>query len=133
MNRFYILVAECAGFRCEYCHAPQQAFNFPFEVEHIQPVSADGTDEESNLALACRACNAFKADRREGSDPQTGQTAPLFHPRTDIWAAHFVVDEENMEVRGVTATGRATVQTLRMNEPAQILARRQWRRLGLFP
>jgi len=35
-------------------------FNFPFEVEHIAPVSAGGQDEEANLALACRSCNLYK-------------------------------------------------------------------------
>lgn len=133
MNRLYSVVAERAGFRCEYCLAPQSAFSFPFEIEHILPVSVGRAGEESNLALACRACNTFKADRREGTDPLTGQPTPLFHPRTDRWPAHFAVDEEALAVRGITATGRATVQALRRNEPAQISARRQWQRLGLFP
>jgi len=35
MNSFYTLVADRAAHRCEYCHAPELVFNFPFEVEHI--------------------------------------------------------------------------------------------------
>jgi hypothetical protein len=34
MNSFYTLVADRAAHRCEYCHAPELVFNFPFEVEH---------------------------------------------------------------------------------------------------
>lgn len=31
MNPFYTLVADRAAHRCEYCHAPELVFNFPFE------------------------------------------------------------------------------------------------------
>ena len=48
MNRHYAGVAERAGHRCEYCHAPEAIFNLPFEVEHIVPTSRDGPDDESN-------------------------------------------------------------------------------------
>lgn len=33
MNLHYTLVGRRAGHRCEYCHAPEAVFNFPFEVE----------------------------------------------------------------------------------------------------
>ncbi|MDD1414047.1 hypothetical protein MEN41_05055 [Dolichospermum sp. ST_con] len=39
MNPFYHLVADRAFHRCEYCHAPELVFNFPFEVEHIIPIA----------------------------------------------------------------------------------------------
>jgi 5-methylcytosine-specific restriction endonuclease McrA len=57
MNPHYPQVAKRAGHRCEYCHTPEVVFNFPFEVEHIQPVCLGGIDSEANLALACRSCN----------------------------------------------------------------------------
>jgi len=58
MNPFYTLVADRAAHQCEYCHAPELVLNFPFEVEHIIPVSLSGDDTESNLALACCcSCN----------------------------------------------------------------------------
>lgn len=37
MNSRYALVSARAGHRCEYCHAPEAIFNFPFEVEHALP------------------------------------------------------------------------------------------------
>jgi len=60
MNPYYSAIAERANHRCEYCHAPELVFNFPFEVEHITPLSQQGTNDESNLALACRSCNLRK-------------------------------------------------------------------------
>ncbi len=133
MNPAYPTVARRANHRCEYCRAPEAVFNFPFEVEHVVPRSRGGTDDEANLALACRACNAFKYDRTTGRDETTGQDVPLFDPRTDRWSDHFLVDLETGEMTGTTATGRATVACLRMNEPVHLTARTFWIRLRLFP
>lgn len=33
MNPHYHAVGTRAEHRCEYCHAPEAIFNFPFEVE----------------------------------------------------------------------------------------------------
>jgi 5-methylcytosine-specific restriction endonuclease McrA len=106
MSRRYALVAERAAHRCEYCRAPEAVFNFPFEVEHVILVSRQGADEATNLALACRSCNLFKADHLTGEDEATGKTVPLFHPRTDRWKAHFQIDTETGSIRGRTPTGR---------------------------
>ncbi len=133
MNRRYPLVALRALYRCEYCHAPESVFNFAFEVEHLMPLSLDGSDDEENLALACRSCNLYKGAFLEGIDPETGREETLFNPRVQAWAEHFEVDEETGKIVGSTATGRATVNRLRMNNRAQMTARQQWMRLGVFP
>lgn len=83
MNRHYEIVARRAGHRCEYCRAPEAIFNLPFEVEHIEPTSEGGRDEESNLALSCRACNLFKSNQQSALDEMTGEVSRLFHPRID--------------------------------------------------
>ena len=71
MNPRYPPVARRAAHRCEYCHAPEALFNFPFEVEHITPLCREGADDLLNLALACRSCNLYKADHLSGNDPVT--------------------------------------------------------------
>lgn len=133
MNPHYPRVAERAGHRCEYCHAPEAIFNFPFEVEHVVPTSRHGPDDETNLALACRACNLHKADHLTGVDEATQTEVPLFQPRSNHWEEHFEVDRDAGIIRGRTATGRATITRLRMNSAVQVEARRQWVRLGRFP
>lgn len=132
MNPYYPEVSERAHKRCEYCHAPEEAFNFPFEVEHITPRSARGGVELDNLALACRSCNAFKSARREALDPETSAVVPLFQPRTDRWSDHFAIDVDALLLLGLTPTGRATIVTLHLNSPEQQIARHQWKRLDLF-
>ena len=83
MNPRYQRVALRAGHRCEYCHAPEVIFNFPFEVEHIIPLSRDGEDTESNLALSCRSCNLHKWSHVSGMDAKGQKENRLFHPRED--------------------------------------------------
>jgi hypothetical protein len=133
MNPHYAQVALRAGHRCEYCHAPEVIFNFPFEVEHIIPVSQAGTDTDANWALACRSCNLWKAAHLYGIDPESSAEVRLFHPREDLWDTHFTVDTETGEIQGQTPIGRATIVRLQMNHAAQRAARQQWIRLGLFP
>ncbi|MBI3014827.1 MAG: HNH endonuclease [Candidatus Tectomicrobia bacterium] len=133
MNPRYAQVALRAGHRCEYCHAPEAAFNFPFEIEHIVPISGGGDDAAVNWALACRACNLYKASHVNGSDPESHAAVRLFHPREDQWESHFQIVTESGEIAGRTAIGRATVARLGMNSAAQVAARQQWMRIGLFP
>jgi HNH endonuclease len=108
-------------------------FNFPFEVEHIVPIALEGLDSETNWALACRSCNLRKSTHVSGSDPESEAVVLLFHPRRDRWEEHFWTPSEDGRIEGLTATGRVTVSRLRMNSEAQMAARRQWMRLGLFP
>ena len=133
MNPRYPAVAQRAGHHCEYCRAPESVFNFPFEVEHIQPPSCGGLDAESNWALACRSCNLHKSVHLEGLDTQTGMLARLYNPRKDEWEDHFRLDRASGLIVGRTNVGRGTVERLRMNSPAQVSARRQWLRLELLP
>lgn len=133
MNRNYALVATRAAHRCEYCHAPEAVFNFPFEVEHILPTSLGGSDVVANLALACRSCNVLKAANVKGLDPESQEEVSFYHPRGDSWEVHFLVDLETADVLGRTAIGRATVARMQMNRDSQRNARRQWMRLELFP
>lgn len=88
MNRYYVAISERANHRCEYCQAPEVVFNFPFEVEHIIPLSRQGTNDEGNLALACRSCNLRKGNRTSGYAPDSKVEIPSTHL---TWAATAVL------------------------------------------
>lgn len=133
MNPRYTLVALRARHRCEYCHAPEAVFNSLLEVEHVVPVARDGEDTAANWALACRACNLYKAAHVSGSDPESYVVVRLFHPREDQWEDHFQIATDSGRIIGRTPIGRATVARLGMNSEAQVAARQHWMRLGLFP
>jgi hypothetical protein len=131
MNRRYPAIAARAGHRCEYCQAPEAVFNFSFEVEHITPPGSGGTDDDENLALACRSCNAFKAQATDAVDPLTGIRVRLFHPRVDQWTDHFRPLPSG-EVIAITEVGRATIAHLRLNSDRQVNARLSWAQISLY-
>ena len=58
---------EQHGRRCHYCRLRGDARTGPdgraWHIDHIVPVSAGGTNELSNLALACARCNVAKGAR----------------------------------------------------------------------
>lgn len=107
------MVTERAGNRCEYCGLAQIGQEAKFHVDHVIPLAVDGPTVAEHLALACVSCSLRKGARQMAADPETGQDVPLFHPRHDRWNDHFSWDD--LQLRGRTPTGRATVEALKMN------------------
>jgi hypothetical protein len=103
------------------------------EVEHIIPAAAGGSNDESNLWLACRLCNCFKAHHTSHVDPTSGQEVLLFHPRSQKWNEHFQWSADGTRILGTTACGRATVEALRLNNLVATTVRRYWVEAGWHP
>lgn len=102
MNPHSTQVALRAGHRCEYCRTPEAVFNLSLEVEHIVPAARGGEATTANWALACRACNLYKATHVSGHDPESDAVVRLFHPREDQWEDHFQITPESGEIVGRT-------------------------------
>jgi hypothetical protein len=117
-------VFERARGRCEYCQLPEAFSSGAFEIEHIHPRSLGGLTNSANLALSCSGCNSFKGSKVSGADPQTGQTVSLFHPRQHVWSEHFRWSDDSLQVEGISAIGRATVELLRLNRRGLMNLRR---------
>ncbi len=64
-------VRDRAGDCCEYCRLPASGGTIAFHVDHIIPVKLGGSDDISNLCLACYKCNAHKGHDLVGIDPET--------------------------------------------------------------
>jgi len=128
-----IRVSHRAGNRCGYCQSPQHLVFGWLEIEHVIPTGRGGTDDESNLWLACRFCNTFKGDEVDALDPVSGQRTALFDPRTQLWDAHFRWTEDGTQVVGITPTGRATVVQLQLNYPLAVTVRTNWVAAGWHP
>lgn len=139
MSRPYIpvavraAVAAHARHRCGYCLTAEFVTGSPMDVEHIVPVALGGGSDEDNLWLACSQCNGIKGDRVEATDPDTGQTAPLFDPRRQDWNDHFEWSPDGTVVIGRTPTGRATVSCLQLNRTLLVNARWWWVAAGWHP
>ncbi len=139
MTRSYISpdlrrqVVQDAGHRCGYCLSDEVLTGLPLSIEHIIPVSTGGSTTRENLWLACRPCNEFKGSQTHAKDPETGETAPLFNPRTQDWHTHFAWSDEATYIAGLTPTGRATVAALQLNRSILVKARRRWAMAGWHP
>ncbi len=108
-------VIERAKDRCEYCQCWRHNASHTFNIEHILPLSKNGQTILSNLALSCSGCNGAKSDKTEAIDPLTRKKIPLYNPRKYKWNEHFFWSEDSLKVIGLTPTGRASVDLLRLN------------------
>ncbi|MDY6901341.1 MAG: HNH endonuclease [Cyanobacteriota bacterium] len=112
--------------RCCYCLTTEANSVIPMSFDHIKPVSKGGKTTFDNLCLAFRSCNEFKSDIVEAVDPLSGETASIFNPCTQSWFDNCQWNPDSIKVEGLTAVGRATIVTLRMNNPVIVVARKRW-------
>ncbi|ELR96481.1 HNH endonuclease [Gloeocapsa sp. PCC 73106] len=132
------LVRKRANFLCEYCHSPEAASAALFEIDHIQPRSYGGSNEQDNLALACQRCNGYRYNFTTGVDPETQAELNLFNPRRQFWREHFIWTIDALRIIGVTPTGRATCARIDLNDDYHndgfiIKARQFWCQGGWHP
>jgi hypothetical protein len=125
------IVTQRAGNRCEYCLLAQAGQEALFHIDHIIPEMDGGLTEPENLALACVSCSLRKGARQIAVDPTTRRLVRLFHPRRQRWSAHFRWN--GFRVTGVTTTGRATVNALKLNRGTMLAIRSEEAYFGRFP
>lgn len=115
------LVAERAGFRCEYCLVPDSLTFAPHEIDHIIALKHGGGSKLDNLAYSCAVCNKRKGSDVASYDRQTDRVIALYHPRRDSWGEHFQL--EGARIVPLTERGRVTVDLLRLNRPTRLAER----------
>ena len=119
--------------RCEYCQSPAKYSPQSFSLDHIIPRGQGGETSLDNLALACQGCNNHKYNKTQSSDPVTDRLVDVFHPRQQHWQDHFTWDERFELIIGLTATGRVTVEALKLNRPELVNLRRLLYAAGEHP
>ncbi len=125
------VIARANGL-CEYCQT-QQIIVVTMEIDHIIPEASGGETQLDNLCYACISCNGSKLDAQTGIDPESNSNVPLYNPRMQNWSEHFQWSEDSLCVIGLTATGRATVNRLRMNRNVIVESRKRWVEVGWHP
>lgn len=127
-------VRAAARNRCGYCLSPQHLVMARLEIDHIVPIAKDGSNDESNLWLACPLCNRYKGDKTTALDPATGETVRMFNPRTQLWSEHFRWVDNGLRIVGLTPVGRATVTALHLSDdPDALEVRSYWILAGWHP
>jgi HNH endonuclease len=128
LRRFVI---QRADNRCEYCGISQIGQVATFHIDHIVPVVAGGETAAENLALACVSCSLRKGARQDLKDLETGEVVSVFHPRQQVWKEHF--GWNGVKVFGLTATGRAAIKALDLNQLTMLAIRSEEELLGRHP
>jgi hypothetical protein len=117
--------------RWQYCVMHESLQGATFHIEHVVPQCKGGSSDLENLALACPGCNLRKAGRITAIDPVTGAEVGLFHPIRQVWTEHFRL--KGYLIEGLTAVGRATVESLDLNHARRQRIRRVEETFGLYP
>jgi len=126
-------VRESANNQCGYCRSLQKYVLGILEIDHIIPKAVGGSDNEENLWLACRLCNSYKGMQTHAKDPLTNRKVRLFNPRKQTWVRHFTWSDSGAYISGLTASGRATVVALQLNNPYAVAVRQAWISAGWHP
>lgn len=117
------IVRDRARNRCEYCRHSADFSSAPFVCDHVLPRIQGAGNSPDELAWCCPYCNGHKYSKTHARDPKTKRKATLFHPRRQKWADHFAWSDDFLQIIGLTQTGRATVEALRLNRPELIKLR----------
>ncbi len=127
------LVRKRAKYLCEYCHASEKWQYVSFTIDHVIPLSEQGTNTFDNLALACFHCNRRKSNKITGINPESNQFVSLFNPRKQRWNDHFIWSSDGLLIIGLTSIGKATVNTLILNRERVINIRASDKQIGRHP
>ena len=124
-------VQERAQGRCEYCLIHESDMYYPHEADHVIAEKHGGATSLENLAWACFYCNRFKGSDLASVDPTTQKAVFLFNPRGQRWNRHFRLKGGRIE--GITASGRATVALLHLNDAERVAYRLGLIDIGHYP
>jgi hypothetical protein len=91
------------------------------------------TVKQRRISLSRLSCNSYKNDAQVALDPETNQLVHLFNPRTQVWSEHFQWNSIGTHLLGLTPTGRATVERLKINRDLAVSARKRWVAAGWHP
>ena len=118
---------------CEYCRSQARFATQSFSIDHIVPHSKGGKNTSDNFAFACQGCNNHKYNKTDAIDPVSKKAVSLYNPRQQKWYDHFGWNDDFTVIIGTTPTGRATVETLKLNREPLINLRRALYKLGEHP
>ena len=130
-NNLRSIVAERAGYVCEYCLISQEDSFHACHIDHIISIKHGGQTEEENLAFACQFCNRNKGADIGSVILPSKEFIRFFNPRVDHWDDHF--DLDNGKILPKTEIEQVTVKILDFNNPEALIDRQLLIKAGRYP
>jgi hypothetical protein len=112
------LVAERAGYRCEYCLLAEHDMGYAPQIDHIVGLKHGGPTHIDNLAFSCWLCNSNKGSDIGSLTKGARTLTRFFNPRTDIWAEHFQLNVGYIEP--LTDIGDVTESIFQFNKKTRV-------------
>lgn len=106
------------GFACGYCGTSETDAGASHTIDHFQPSSRGGRDDDTNWVYACFACNGFKSDYW----PRNANDLSLLKPLQDDFFL-YLREAATGELEPLSARGRFHIETLHLNRP-QLVGKR---------
>ena len=111
-------------YHCGYCGVSEVDAGGELTVDHFQPVSAGGDNDDNNLVYACVRCNLYKSDFYPNA-VRLARGHRLLHPLLDNIAANIHLNELTGLLEPLTVTGNFHIGLLQLNRPALAEHRRR--------
>jgi hypothetical protein len=127
-------VDELVGLTDEVENLQARRIEYLSELARLRRTSLAGwQDKVRQSCFGLPGMQQSKYTKTQGYDPLTGELVPLYQPRQQRWRDHFVWNADFALIVGLTPTGRATVETLRLNREGLINLRRILYAMGEHP
>ena len=114
-------------YACGYCGVTETAVGGELTVDHYQPRSTGGGEDDDNLIYACVKCNLYKGEFWPDDEDIMSERRVL-HPILDDWADHIREDAQTGYLEALTQAGQFHIALLRLNR-SQLVAHRLERRI----
>lgn len=111
------LVIDRAKGCCEYCRSQDIFSTQIFSIDHIIPLAKGGNNEEKNLAYSCVKVATTRNGFIQRSLMPLLKRQFLFSIQEYIhnWLEHYSWSEDFLQMIGISAIGRATIDFLKLN------------------
>jgi hypothetical protein len=112
------IVRRRADYTCEYCGIREADVGGQLTIDHFQPRSKGGVDDEENLIYCCIWCN----QRKMAYWPENDTDIQLLNPRQNHTSDHLITLDDGL-LRPLTDVGAFTIRRLQLNRPALVAYR----------
>lgn len=119
------IIRKAYGYCCGYCGVSESDIGGMLQIDHYQPITRGGGDNQDNLVYACVHCNRFKGNYwPDSNDPNA---LYILNPGKDTLSIHIQMTPSG-RIEGLTPQGSFHIYRLHLNRPQLVVWRQNRQR-----